>query len=247
MLTDQNGSYASSNTILRRFQKNMPCPSFNAYKLVVPRALISFECSFYIAALALVYIWLIPQYGDSAANKCFGYVWCARHLKPTHWLSDILSIFGIRGWIYFVDESDGQWHHIRDNLQVLWGCVAISAIGRAILSASYLSSPLKSDDAAATKRLAVTTQYFRVILGLGFVFVLHGKHVFIVIGICASVYFLSTISSIQRNSSLGTVFNWAAAIAILLLKESYRMQNRFPVSVCNYAILLIVTMFFTTP
>jgi D-alanyl-lipoteichoic acid acyltransferase DltB (MBOAT superfamily) len=67
------------------------------------------------------------------------------------------------------------------------------------------------------------SSYFRLIVGIGFIILLHGRHSLVVLLIS---YLGFKLAKSQTNSKNSTLYTWLYAISILLFKESYRLQHR---------------------
>lgn len=181
------------------------------------------EVWFYVINLVILYFWIIPSIGSKLKTKCTGYWRCNSYLTTT-WPG------------YQVDLADNQWREIRSTFYILWICLFVVVIGHVAIVSS------------AKKNSRVRVNIFRLIVGLGFIIVLHGWHSLIVIGIALLGYYVSMSKgglSENKNDPGSTDWFplkiWAYALFVILFKESYRIQHHYPVSCCIVMSILKVT------
>lgn len=155
---------------------------------------------FYLLNLVLLYGIIIPLIGSNIKEKCFAERRCRSYLKKT-WLG------------YSVDMADGQWKDVRNSLWMLW-ILIIFASGYHLVFKVF------------TKNLKWSTSYpssaFRLLVGIGFVLVQHGKHSIIIFSISLFGYFLSKL---LKNTKFAFFVIWIYGLSILAFKESYRLQH----------------------
>ena len=66
------------------------------------------------------------------------------------------------------------------------------------------------------------SSYFRCLIGIGFIFLLHGRHSLVVVVIA---YLGFQIASWQHDKKSCTMMTWIYALMVLLFKESYRLKH----------------------
>lgn len=150
------------------------------------------------------YFWLVPKIGGQVAAKCEGYWVCARFIKPT-------------GLGYKTDTADTQWRELRRSLPILW----ITMIG--ITVAHYLFLGFWSLKSSKSGSGATASAWFRLIVGLVFLSVQHGRHALVVLLISYLGY---RVAKWQREYGAKTgLATWCFALFVLLFKESYRLLH----------------------
>jgi len=162
---------------------------------------ITYEALFYVVHLIIFYLWLLPLIGSSVREKCEGFWECRRFMKQT-WLG------------YSVDLADTQWRELRSSMTLLWATMIVISVSH------YRLRGLWSKDAEGG---ATASAWFRLIVGLGFLFVQHGRQSIVVLIICYIGY---RIAKWQREAKTSSgLVSWLYALAVLLFKESYRLKH----------------------
>lgn len=170
------------------------------------------ESVIYGAHLIFFFGYLVPMIGGKVRQECEGYHGCARHLRK--------SLFG-----YSVDMADGQWRDLRSTFPLLWLTLAATTAGhwicRRVWNKAFVSPRLSLPAEDAT-----VTAYFRLAVGVIFLYVMHGRQALIVL-IIAFIGFRLTRWQLEAGLThgKGVCITWIYAIAVLLFKESYRLQH----------------------
>ena len=166
--------------------------------------------------IAVLYLWIIPTVSAPIYTKCVRYRVCSRFLHSSGW-----------PFYYLVDMADGQWRDIRGNLPLLWAALlGVSALHFALRY--YCRSVLKLQD---SKVAALKSSWFRVVVGVVFLFVLHRWHMYIVLVLCLVTFQLAVSLRGARGS---IAITWMFALAILALKETYRWQHIIDMNVSEW-------------
>jgi hypothetical protein len=133
-----------------------------------------------------------------------------------------------------MDLSDGQWRDFRANLPLLLGLmVASSLLSRA------LCRPESVLDRAARRFFGPgvpSASLFHALLGVGVLAVQHGQQALAPLACILAAYLLALATSSNSSSShtpslrsrLRVPLSWFLAIAVLLVKESYRLRRLAP-------------------
>ena len=170
------------------------------------------EAIVYGSHLIFFFGYLVPILGDKVRQECEGYYRCAHHIRKTS--------LG-----YYVDTADTQWRDLRSSFPLLWLTLVGTTLGhwffRRISQYSSISTFLHLDSEGA----AITT-WFRLVVGIVFLYVMHGRQAIVILVIA---YLGFRLTRWQLEAGLihgkGTLITWLYAIAILLFKESYRIQH----------------------
>eukprot|EP00605_Chrysophyceae_sp_TOSAG23-4_P002313 GSChrysophyteH1.ASY1.ANO1.2559.1 assembled CDS len=109
---------------------------------------------------------------------------------------------------YTVDLADGQWRDLRGTFPLLWATLAATSVGHWLISSASVSI------------------WFRLIIGMVFVTVMHGYQALIVLVLSYVGYRLAHWQKDLKLSPRGSfAVTWMYAIFILFFKESYRIQH----------------------
>jgi D-alanyl-lipoteichoic acid acyltransferase DltB (MBOAT superfamily) len=168
------------------------------------------ELVVYGVHLLFFFGFLMPTIGSEVRQKCLGWPRCRQHLREV-WLG------------YHVDLADGQWSDLRKMFPLLWMTLLGTAGGHWLCRRIWHKS-LQS----VISDCATITAWFRLLVGLVFLYVLHGYHALIVLAI-AFVGYRITRWQAEYNAGGregGAWITWLFAAAVLLLKESYRVQHK---------------------
>ena len=175
----------------------------------------AFKIVWYGVHLAWAFLWIIPEINGPIYTKCVRNYLCARYLRVSGW-----------PFYYLVDSADNQWRDIRGNLPLLTACLVGISLLHFILR-NYNKGIFTSDTPSLR---ANKSSWFRVIVGVIFLFVLHKWHMYIILVVALVTYLLAMSLKGRRGAVLIT---WLFAISVLLMKESYRIQHLLDSEVRN--------------
>lgn len=161
------------------------------------------ELGYYTSTLVGFYAYLIPSIGAEIKEICIAHHWCHHQLKKT--------MFG-----YEVDMSDGQWREFRNSLPLLIGTAVLGVVLHAMFRRWREN----------TKSFSLSSTHFHLVLGAVILFVQHGWHTVIVFSLIIGAFLVTKVTRHFRGAYFLVVV-YLYAIAVLLLKESYRVQH-FP-------------------
>lgn len=168
---------------------------------------------FYVVNLAYFYLHLLPTIARAISKKCHETQNCKRYLQQT-WLHS------------YTDRADGQWREFRGSLWLLWICLLVS------LSVNFIITSLYKQSATGTSRKdnrgLFLQNLFRLAFGVIFLAIQHGYHCLIVVTIALVGY---SLTKFMKESRYNVIVTWTYAVAILLFKESYRVQYEAPFTV----------------
>lgn len=154
-----------------------------------------------------------------------------------------------------IDLSDGQWRDFRANLPLLLALMAVSSVLCRVLCRP--ESVLDRTARRLFGQSVPSASLFHALLGLGVLVVQHGQQALAPLALIALAYLLaiatraggggketgvnhstsisssnhnnnSSITSASLGSRLRVPITWLLAVAVLLLKESYRLRNLAP-------------------
>jgi len=170
------------------------------------------EAVVYAAHLIFFFCYLVPMVGGKVRQECEGYHGCARHMRK--------SFLG-----YSVDTADGQWRDLRSTLPLLWLTLAATTAGHWLCRRLWKHAFISPRISLSSENATITT-YFRLAVGLVFLYVMHGRQALIVL-IIAFVGFRLTRWQLEAGLThgKGVYITWMYALAVLLFKESYRLQH----------------------
>ena len=177
------------------------------------------------ANLFVVFWWIIPVLSGPIYSKCVRYHVCARYIKSSGW-----------PFYYSVDLADNQWRDIRGNLPLLWACL-LGISGLHFLVIRYYKK-FNTSSITASKSC-----WFRFIVGVIFLYVLHQWHMYIILIISLIAYQLAMYWS---GCKWARLYTWLFALVILMIKESYRIKHYLNSDVSLYGAMyavIIVLMF----
>eukprot|EP01041_Mallomonas_annulata_P005092 gene5092-10189_t len=158
---------------------------------------------FYTGNLVWVYFHMLPTISKSIADICRKRWQCQRYIVDTWYGNSI-------------DLADNQWSEFRNSLALLW---------IAMLFTSFLNYSIRSilnSKGISGNALAPS---IHLIIGLSFLFIMHGWHALIIL-IISSIGF--ALSKYFEYSSYCTLAVWIYAITVLIFKESYRLLPYIP-------------------
>ncbi len=198
----------------KRILLNSALPDMKKHELI--RAI------FYIVNLLFFLFYVIPTISAPVYTKCVRYHICSRYLHNS-------------GWPFYVpiDLADSQWRDIRSNMPLLWVCLFGTTLGhyfvRKCITRSQFASLLGGDTMTDEDFEAKKSSWFRMLVGIVFIGVMHKFHAIIIILIACGTYVLAMWLSGCNGSNAVT---WVVALSLLLLKEAYRYQDdlNIPVS-----------------
>ena len=178
---------------------------------VKKKSFLSFDGLFYIVHLLFFFGYLLPEIGGKVRVKCENDPYCSR-LFYRSWLG------------YRLDTADVQWRDLRSAFPLLWMTLLGTTIGhwlwRKFWKLGYMSKELRLLDSANI------SAWFRLIVGLIFLAIMHGKHTLIVLVIAFVGYRLTRWQhEVGLTHGKSIAITWVYAIAVLLFKESYRIQH----------------------
>eukprot|EP01038_Epipyxis_sp_PR26KG_P010182 gene10182-13699_t len=157
------------------------------------------ELCFYSLNFVYFYFYLLPLIGEDVAELCYSDRHCVRRVRQDWFLK------------HSIDLSDGQWKEFRQSLGFLIATMIIVSLLNAIVQ-----KLLDAIDINATNKIFVK-QLIRIVVGIIALLIQHGYQSGIILFLCILGYFIAQ-SKVKS-------FVWLYGIAILLFKESYRVQH----------------------
>lgn len=124
---------------------------------------------------------------------------CHNHYYCHHFAQEKSLIPG-----FVIDLSDNQWREFRNSLPLAISAAIFITLGHEIFRYFKISTP-----------------FFHFVVGICFLIVQHGWHSIIVLAII-----LITFIGCKFFRQCGSIWTWCCAIFLILLKESYRIQDR---------------------
>ncbi len=118
---------------------------------------------------------------------------------------------------YRTDSADGQWREFRNSISLLLLGAVASTLGRFLFVSITNRMRLKPGKAFGVP----AGSFYRLIVGFVVVYVLHRQQSVIIAFILVSSYLLGRLT---RGTRARIPLTWVFGIAVLLLKESYRLR-----------------------
>ena len=165
-----------------------------------------FTLAFYVVNLGTFHLIILLGNGLKIKAKCHENFSCSRHLRLT-WLN------------YYADFADGQWREFRGSLWLLWSCVILTVGVNVFIR--FLCKQIATSAQNLRYRFYLQTA-FRLIFAAVFMIIQHNYHSVIIILIAVVGFHLAKT---LKGSKHATLLNWLYTIAVLLFKESYRVQH----------------------
>ena len=151
------------------------------------------EVIFYIVHVLFFFGYLVPTVGGRVRQECEARYQCARYMRMS-WLG------------YAVDLADGQWRDLRGSFPLLWTVLIATTGGHWICQRLWYhwsaSSYALGQNRSVTQNASVAA-WFRLLVGLIFVYVMHGRHCMIVLLIAFVGY---RLTKWQQESNLSRGF-----------------------------------------
>lgn len=135
---------------------------------------------------------------------------------------------------YPVDLADGQWREFRASLPLLslavGGSFIISQLYNLYTNANKRTTQGGNCSSinSSGSMYGVGRVHIDLVYGLCLLFLQHGLHSFIVLGLLLLSYIVGILT---RGSRYRIGAAWAVGIFTILLKESYRVKRNFPVRI----------------
>lgn len=196
----------------------------------------------YVIHLMVFFLWIIPSVSVSIKIKCLNDWRCNRFIKTTIFGYTIDTADGQwrdlrdKMWLLWVAMFAVTISHFAFKIMTLGTKFGnkkkinnkdiINQTSTRSSSLSIDNNNNSIDDIVIKNELEEDippSSYFRLIVGIAFIMLLHGRHSLVVLIIS---YLGFKLAKSQTNSKNSTLYTWIYAISILLFKESYRLQHR---------------------